>query len=261
VPVADPARGAGAGARQRAVGGGLSEDVRRASRARRALRNRIVADVRSKHAGRRRARRSDSGSRTSAYRVHLLPLEHRPHAVGRPAVEGASAGRPRAARRPRNHGRQRLDVAASGRRLRGDRRRGTDLRRLADGARRAMLADDDRRGPASRDSEHRRPARSRHDRDADVSQAVAAPERDFVTVPVRHPRRRRRTNAAARDHSRLRLQVQVLLLPEKLRRSVLRRRGKDRRQPAARARSRRDGSTCGTRAIAARRKSCCSIRR
>src|SRR5207249_4108800 len=64
--------------------------------------------------------------------------------------------------------------------------------------------------------------------------AAAGPERSGLALPGRHPRRGRRADAPAGNDPRLRLQVQVLLLPEELRPAVLPRPGADPRRPAAR---------------------------
>ncbi len=80
------------------------------------------------------------GSPTLAGRLHLLPVEHRAHALDRRPAEGAATRDADHPRRSGDHGRQRLGAGRPGRRLRRHRRRRADLRRTAAGAPRPARA-------------------------------------------------------------------------------------------------------------------------
>ena len=184
-----------------------------------------------------------------AGRLHLLPLEHRAHPLGRPRAEAAAARTSAsswAARRspPTTPGcwtRADYDFAVIGE---GEQ----TFAQLLLG-----LLDDD--APAGR---HRRPLRAAADAGLATTRLASrpsatplpGPEPARLAVPGRHPRRRRRADAAAGDDPAAAVfKLQVLLLPQVL------------RQASITSRTRTSGPACGTPPSAASARSSCSTRR
>ena len=155
----------------------LPQAVRRAEGTRRLLRHRHLPRRAGQHAGRPRPGRRPRRARALAGRLHLLPLEHRAHALDRPRAEAAAARRPHRPGRPGDHGRQRLGAGHARLRFRRHRRGRADLRQ-----------------PAARPARRRRAARA-HRRA--VRPAAGAGPRYRPGPPARPSARRCRTSTSS----------------------------------------------------------------